>query len=261
MCNLSSEASCNLCNHHLEDTIHTLRDCNNAAPIWNSLMMDIRFDCCKNKPLKEWFTFNLVTCKNLSFGDWNWPVVFAIVCWQVWKWRNAKVFSNHSIPLDKKLETIANIMKEWNEIQSRDKLDKPKGRWLTGFGLNIGNCSIDSAELWVIYHGVKYARQLGMDFVEIESDSNNSVLAIKQGVSINHTLAPLVNAIKELLTNDWHWKIEYIPREKNMAADWLAKWSCNQNRGLHLLCRFLTGLGNIILADCVGVGHPRLVTN
>ncbi|OMO55181.1 hypothetical protein COLO4_36152 [Corchorus olitorius] len=190
---------------------------------------------------------------------------------------------------------------EWKEIQSRDKLDKPKvliyhswdkptptwiklntdgswdqqrniaaaggifrdcqGRWLTGFGLNIGNCSIDSVELWAIYHGVKYARQMGMDFVEIESDSNNSVLAIKQGVSINHPLAPLVNAIKEFLTNDWHWKMEYIPREKNMAADWLAKWSCNQNRGLHLLCRPPTGLGNVILADCVGAGHPRLVTN
>ncbi|XWS40575.1 hypothetical protein CRYUN_Cryun17cG0007600 [Craigia yunnanensis] len=71
-----------------------------------------------------------------------------------------------------------------------------------------------------------------MNRIAIESDSLNSISTIKNGVPTNH---PLVSAIKDILDRDWLWTLDHIPRQKNMAADWIAKCSCNQNRGLEIL--------------------------
>ncbi|OMO75118.1 hypothetical protein COLO4_26305 [Corchorus olitorius] len=83
--------------------------------------------------------------------------------------------------------------------------------------------------------------------------------AIKQGVNENHPLFPLTHAIKFMLGDNWAWKISHIPREKNMAADFLAKWSCNQPRGLQILSRPPNDLNPILGADSLGVSHPRIV--
>ncbi|OMP03380.1 hypothetical protein COLO4_10453 [Corchorus olitorius] len=77
------------------------------------------------------------------------------------------------------------------------------GRWLGGFAFNIGNFSIDVAKLWAIFQGVTYAKKLNLNYLEIESDSANSIQAVKQGVNENHPLFPLAHATQQLLGEDW----------------------------------------------------------
>lgn len=45
------------------------------------------------------------------------------------------------------------------------------GRWVGGFGMNVGSCFITSAELWGFYNGLLLARNYGVQFFEVEVDS------------------------------------------------------------------------------------------
>ncbi|OMO49939.1 Short-chain dehydrogenase/reductase SDR [Corchorus olitorius] len=83
--------------------------------------------------------------------------------------------------------------------------------------------------------------------------------AIKSRTPMGRTGEPEeVSSLVGFLDN-WTWKISHIPREKNMAADWIAKWSCDQPRGLQLLSRPPNELKPILRADSLGVSHPRIV--
>ncbi|OMP03548.1 Endonuclease/exonuclease/phosphatase [Corchorus olitorius] len=132
------------------------------------------------------------------------------------------------------------------------------GTWLTGYGVNLGNCSIDMAEMWAIYYGVKYATRLNLNFLEIETDSKSSVQAIEAGVDTHHPLFPLVSEIKEMLNDSW-WTLSYVPGEKNMMADWIVKWSCSQRPGVKSLNRPPAGSSNVLMADVMGIEYPRLI--
>ncbi|OMP13349.1 hypothetical protein COLO4_01847, partial [Corchorus olitorius] len=132
---------CSICDSHSESVLHTLRDCKYAAAVWDIFMIDSKFANSTQLDLKTWFKFNLVDCRSIKFGDWQWPSLFVNICWQIWKWRNGIIFSNHDIPLANKLDIISKIMKEWHELQvkkptTRDKTmtyiawEKPKQNWV-----------------------------------------------------------------------------------------------------------------------------------
>ncbi|QHO48036.1 Putative ribonuclease H protein [Arachis hypogaea] len=46
-----------------------------------------------------------------------------------------------------------------------------RGRMLVGFSMNIGTCTLTMAELWAIYIGIKMAVELGINKLNVESDS------------------------------------------------------------------------------------------
>ena len=45
------------------------------------------------------------------------------------------------------------------------------GRWLTGFGMMIGSCSVTVAELWGLYQGLQLAWNFGIRKLKVETDS------------------------------------------------------------------------------------------
>ncbi|MCI23311.1 ribonuclease H protein, partial [Trifolium medium] len=45
------------------------------------------------------------------------------------------------------------------------------GHWIGSFAKSLGTCSAYVAELWGIFEGLKYARRLGYDAVELNVDS------------------------------------------------------------------------------------------
>lgn len=45
------------------------------------------------------------------------------------------------------------------------------GRWIIGFGMNIGMCSVIMAELWGLYQGLCMAWQQGCRWISVEVDS------------------------------------------------------------------------------------------
>ncbi|OMP03379.1 hypothetical protein COLO4_10452 [Corchorus olitorius] len=46
-----------------------------------------------------------------------------------------------------------------------------------------------------------------------------------------------------------------------MATDWMAKWSCNQTKGLQILSRFPMDLESILKADGRGSATPKSLCN
>lgn len=45
------------------------------------------------------------------------------------------------------------------------------GRWIMGFGLNIGVCSVTAAELWALYYGLELAWAEGLRKISVVVDS------------------------------------------------------------------------------------------
>lgn len=93
------------------------------------------------------------------------------------------------------------------------------------------------AELWGVYEGLKLARELGIQFLEVQLDSLVVVGSIT-GSGIGSTAGwSLLQNIKELLQLDWEVNVSHVFREANRVADGLANLGCICN-GLRI---FLEG--------------------
>ena len=51
-------------------------------------------------------------------------------------------------------------------------------RWVAGFAMHIGICSITAAELWGIFEGLTLAWDLGYRRIQLETDSRSALKAI-----------------------------------------------------------------------------------
>lgn len=60
-------------------------------------------------------------------------------------------------PLDEdevKQDTDGALSRERSLVSTRGVIQDAKERWLTGFAMKIGNCSVINAELWAILKGL-----------------------------------------------------------------------------------------------------------
>ncbi|OMP07401.1 reverse transcriptase [Corchorus olitorius] len=260
----TTDPSCSICGHHSESVLHILRDCTNAKVIWDILMISSKFSSSRSLNLEEWVNLNVISYKDEKFGDWSWPSLFANTYADANTKCKVKQVVHLSWEKPKEQWLKLNVDGSWNQQKNiaaaGGVFRNSQGNWIGGFGANMGNCSIDIAEMWAIYYGVKFAVQLNLNFVEIETDSCSSVQAITGGVDPHHPLFPLVKEIKDMLNESWTWSLKFIPREKNMLADWVAKWSCLQRPGLQNLSRPPAGCNSLILADSLGISYPRIMT-
>lgn len=73
------------------------------------------------------------------------------------------------------------------------------GKWILGFAMKVGSCSMLNAKLWAIYKGLTVCWERGCRQVIVESDSMLAVHMLrKQGVNINNHYT-LIMSIKRLL--------------------------------------------------------------
>ncbi|OMP03175.1 reverse transcriptase [Corchorus capsularis] len=260
---LTNDACCKMCGATIESMIHILRDCHVAKDVWLQLLgvgVNSLFFTC---PEEEWWKLNLVQQRKKMFGCWPWLTMFSITYWKLWKWRNDFRLSNISTSINTKMVLINKAIQETLELSTQSGSTKAKvevqlswdkplegwtklntdgsrnqtsdnvaiggvirghcGEWVIGFSQAIGKCSIDMAELWAIQQGISLAWNRGIRELEVESNSATSISMIKNGVSLNHPLFCVVEAIREMITKDWNCRINYVPRQKNFVADWLAK--------------------------------------
>lgn len=68
------------------------------------------------------------------------------------------------------------------------------GKWLVGFGLNIGICSVTAAELWALYHGLMIAWMEGHRKVAVTVDSSAVVTLVSREPERTNPHAPLISA-------------------------------------------------------------------
>jgi ribonuclease HI len=59
------------------------------------------------------------------------------------------------------------------------------------------------AELWGVYEGLKYVKNMGFTAVEVNVDSLAVVEALKRKTKSNVTGGALINQIRQIMNLDW----------------------------------------------------------
>ncbi|CAN1164269.1 Putative ribonuclease H protein At1g65750 [Linum perenne] len=79
--------TCEFCHHPSESTAHVLRDCIFAAEVWDKIGAFDTSDNSWQGGFVDWL------CRGLQSKD---GLLFRITCWQIWRARNERIFSNAS---------------------------------------------------------------------------------------------------------------------------------------------------------------------
>ncbi|KAL9436757.1 hypothetical protein AB3S75_022742 [Citrus x aurantiifolia] len=121
-------------------------------------------------------------------------------------------------------------------------------------------CSVLSAELWGMLHGLRIAWDHGFRRLQVGVDNKSIVHILDRAHPPANENAILVKAIRELLARDWIVRMEHVYREVNCAADFLVFYTLTIPIGLHVLLSspdlIIFGL---LYNDAYGIAHSRLV--
>jgi ribonuclease HI len=113
--------------------------------------------------------------------------------------------------------------------------------------------------LWGVLEGLKYARRLGYQAIDLNVDS----LAVKQvltsGSSNNLLGQNLVKNIRRLLELNWKVTVVHSYREANTLADALANIGCSLDYNIIFYDNPPTQLRHLLEADALGITTPRLI--
>jgi len=137
-----------------------------------------------------------------------------------------------------------------------------KGDWKWGFTMNMGHCSSMKAELKAVLKGLQVAKERGVQKLWIKSDSCVLVGMLRGELKTHPAYGVVIKQCKDLLRAEgWETKITHCYREANLVADKLA------NLGVILDGNFMLfecpprEVLDVLFADAVGVGWPRLIRN
>ncbi|KAK2661731.1 hypothetical protein Ddye_000305 [Dipteronia dyeriana] len=152
------------------------------------------------------------------------------------------------------------LTKDVGYISARGIIRDDKKKWLIGFALNKGSCSVLEVELWAILEGLTLAWRVGYIKVMVESDSQVAVLFMSNSTPPNHPLFSIIHACKILMGKEWSCTIHHIYKESNKDVDHLA----NLGHSLDLVTTVFEYPHPQIAAnledDCKGVATGRLVS-
>ncbi|KAK8698475.1 hypothetical protein V6N13_114592 [Hibiscus sabdariffa] len=97
-----------------------------------------------------------------------------------------------------------------------------------GFSRHLGLCSSLKAELWGIFESLLCAWTLRITNLILESDCKEALQMIDRARhSTRRSL--LVEHIIRLLDRDWVVRLEFVPREGNVIADYMARRACGDD--------------------------------
>jgi len=102
-------------------------------------------------------------------------------------------------------------------------IEDTSGNTIQDLSIPLGEKTNNEAEYLALIHGLKLAKQLKVDSVELLSDSKLMVNQINGTYRVKAAnLKPLHKEAKELLSGFASYRIRQIPRDKNKVADQLA---------------------------------------
>jgi ribonuclease HI len=134
-----------------------------------------------------------------------------------------------------------------------------QGEWIRGFAKNIGWCNAFVAELWGVYEGLKCARSLGFNKVEVNIDDIAVVNVIKKRKSHSLIGRTILQQIWKLLDEDWEVDISHSFREANRCADALATAGCALSNTSVFYDDCPLFISSILVDDRMGITTPRLI--
>ncbi|KAK4271783.1 hypothetical protein QN277_020424 [Acacia crassicarpa] len=124
------------------------------------------------------------------------------------------------------------------------------GSLMHGFMFRAGepaDCML--AELWAVLFGLKMCWDCGERRVCMESDAEMVVSLINNPIPTSHPDVDVIREIKAMLGRNWEVQLRWIPREANMAADYVAKQAFDAWPGLHQFHTAFADLATILEKD------------
>ncbi|KAL4386350.1 hypothetical protein GQ457_09G024250 [Hibiscus cannabinus] len=200
--------------------------------------------------LREWIHVNLDgDCRFPRDSD-HWDIMFGYLLWNLWIQRNSMIFDTDKVYHEPILTRCSRLVAEvlssntqrlpgsavvgaGREHHRLRRWIPPPNGWVTcnadgSFravpgGQHVGVIGIFStveAELWGIYECLKYAWELGVTRLRMESDCGRAIQTL-QDRGVRHSIS-LVHHIWDFLDRQWEIHLLVINRESNMVAEALA---------------------------------------
>jgi ribonuclease HI len=277
--------------------LHLFRDCPKACAIWSAIGGPITMQRTVTLDWEAWIAANILQ-KNCKFRNDNWSHMFIFTCWFIWKWRNKYIFDESFQGPHAAVTTIMQYISEWQEATKKTdhsslssvcflSWKKPtfgfhklnvdgtrsldgrigaggiirdcNGNWCNGFMRNIGKGEVLHAEAWGLFSGLQIAKEMGINHINVESDSAVLINLIHCSTVKLHPLGTLVTNCLQLMSSFIVCTVNHIHRERNMAADCIAKKSIEQEIGLWKLQTAPEFVAPFILDDMAGLARPRLI--
>ena len=126
------------------------------------------------------------------------------------------------------------------------------GKLIKGFSMILDDGDALLAEIWAMIIGLRVAWDTGCRNLIVESDSKDLVDLIQRDISAAHRDANLIEQVKCLLANEWVVEICHISRNKNKAADIMAKLGLGALQGLYTIDHVVPELEKQIILDSNG---------
>ncbi|KAL6545491.1 hypothetical protein OROGR_009365 [Orobanche gracilis] len=239
------------CSSPIEDCLHCLRDCPHSKELW------LKLGAC------AWHNFQTLDVQVWvrSHARGVHGLRFLACLWGAWKWRNHMVFEDHPWSIheawrricqdhDEFLRFMSNIVsdvgdnlmgnvwvppkpgfiklnvdgsfRDWAKcIGGGGVLRDEKGNCLMGFkSMEVGGNSF-LAEVLALKEGLLLAWSNGFLDVICEMDCAEVLSGLEDPQSLQ--FCPSLNDIKVLLNRQWRVSLHLVHRDKNHAADSLAK--------------------------------------
>ena len=86
------------------------------------------------------------------------------------------------------------------------------------WSVDFGTCPITLAVIWGVFWGLLVGQDMGFRNIWLETDSSSVYNLINQGATVTHTYS-LVDALRNLLNEDWNIEFRHIFHEANMCVD------------------------------------------
>ena len=259
---MSLPTSCPICNNEVESIIHTLKDCNVARQIWNTLSFPLDPNVFFNLNLVDWLRINCQSNKNHAVSNIPWGVIFPIGLWTLWLFRNKVVFKNKtsyrsltSEILSKATEVAFIALNEttsapqvtvqvrwirpsvnWFKLNSDGSslgnpgiagggglIQNDRGEWIRGYARSIGITISAAAELWALRDSITLCFSLNLQAVEVELDAKLIVDLLGKDCGSANGNNTIVADCKEGLRQIPMVRIKHYYRKANKWADALAR--------------------------------------
>ncbi|KAF7836121.1 ribonuclease H [Senna tora] len=217
---------CPRCGSFRETNSHSSRDCRKVSSIWNYFIKPTDRSTFYFLPIKDWLVNKL--CQDENFSTPTEP--HKIILGQAKIFMQAWANKDNSTP-NVRIISVSGWRKpnqEWIKVNTDGAVCRTtkiagckgvcrdeNGRWKLGFIANIGIATVNGAELWGIYNGLKTAWDCGWKKIIIECDSKRAVEDAKSRNTSNGIEHPILCKIRDLLAKDWEVQIKLIERSAN----------------------------------------------
>ncbi|KAG8486813.1 hypothetical protein CXB51_020358 [Gossypium anomalum] len=212
--------------------LHALRDCRAAAKVWKKILFVDDVPSFFGKEMNVWMSANLRGEYRMGVGRIETSTIVEDIV------RAAECFTVNLCDTNKNMNVARNFRgssTKWRPSNSgwikinTDEAANTNGSWsaVGGFQRFIGKRSAVNVELWAILHGLEMAQSRGYDKVILETDCMTTVEIIKEGLRSTTTMT-IIRKIKMMQRQFADVKFQFVRKEWNMVADWLAR-NCSSN--------------------------------